>query len=43
MPSNQIAPSVQAPMLPLQADKNNYGLSDYSMTSGEEEIMNNED
>jgi hypothetical protein len=29
-------------MLPLQADKNDYGLSDYSMTSGEEEMQNND-
>jgi hypothetical protein len=35
---NQITPLVQAPMLPLQADKNNYGLSEYSMTCGEEEL-----
>jgi hypothetical protein len=42
MLSNQIAPSVQALMLPSLAGKNNYGLSDYSMTSGEEDIMNNE-
>jgi hypothetical protein len=29
-------------VLPSLADKNNYGLSDYSMTSGEEDIMNDE-
>jgi hypothetical protein len=29
-------------MLPSLADKNNYCLSDHLITSGEEEIMNNE-
>jgi hypothetical protein len=39
-PPNQIAPPVKAPMLSSQADINNYGLSDYSMTSEEEEMQN---
>jgi hypothetical protein len=33
---NQIAPPVQAPLLSSQADINNCGLFDYSMTSQEE-------
>jgi hypothetical protein len=39
---NQIAPPVQAPMLSLQEDINNHGISDYSMTSEEEEMQNND-
>jgi hypothetical protein len=41
-PPNQIAPPVKAPMLSSQADINNYSLSDYSMTSEEEEMQNND-
>jgi hypothetical protein len=41
-PPNQMAPPVKAPMLSSQVDINNYSLSDYSITSEEEEMQNND-
>jgi hypothetical protein len=40
---NQIAPPVQVPILSVKENKNNYGLSDYSMISGEEEMQNDDE
>jgi hypothetical protein len=39
---NQITPQIQAPMLSLEANTHNHGTSDYSMTSEEEEMQNND-